>query len=185
MNLLPPSLVDAAAALPFAALQRVANAVFAVVARNHPRLFERLAGYSDARVLVAPSDLPVVFLLRLHPARPGVDVHASEAGLAPSASVRGPMLRLIDLMEGAVDGDALFFSRDLSIEGDTEVVLALRNAVEAEEILLYAEIAAALGPLGWPVRLAGEHGPGAVSALRGGLNLIAGRRAPAPSVDMR
>lgn len=163
------------AALPVAALQRATDAAFSVVAGNHPRLFERLSGYADARVLVAPSDLPLLFLLRLDPAAPGVSVHLSEAGLAPTASVRGPMLRLIDLLEGAVDGDALFFSRDLSIEGDTGAILALRNAVEAEEIVLFAEIADALGPLGWPVRLVGERGPDAIASLRGGLGLLAGR----------
>ena len=50
-------------------------------------------------------------------------------------------------MHGAFDGDALFFSRDLIIEGDTEAVLALRNAIDNEEIDLAAEVTALFGPL--------------------------------------
>ncbi len=40
------------------------------------------------------------------------------------------MLVLIGLLDGTYDGDALFFTRDLVIEGDTAAVLALRNAIE-------------------------------------------------------
>jgi len=38
------------------------------------------------------------------------------------------------MVDGTYDGDALFFSRDLSIEGDTEAVLALRNAIENADL---------------------------------------------------
>jgi len=38
------------------------------------------------------------------------------------------------MIDGTYDGDALFFSRDLVIEGDTEAVLALRNAIENAEL---------------------------------------------------
>jgi predicted lipid carrier protein YhbT len=40
---------------------------------------------------------------------------------------------LLGMIDGTYDGDALFFSRDLTIEGDTEAVLALRNALENAE----------------------------------------------------
>jgi predicted lipid carrier protein YhbT len=82
------------------------------------------------------------------------------------------MLRLVDLLEGGLDGDALFFSRDIEIEGDTGAVLALRNAVESEEIVLFEEFAGALGPFGAPVRLVGERGPDAVAAARSALNRL-------------
>ena len=50
-------------------------------------------------------------------------------------------------MHGAYDGDALFFSRDLEIEGDTAAVVALRNAIDNEELDLVREATALLGPL--------------------------------------
>jgi predicted lipid carrier protein YhbT len=140
--------------------------------RNHPRLFERLEGYWDARFLIDPVDLPVVFLLSPHPARPRLTAAWSRQGLNPTAIISGRMLRLVDLLEGGLDGDALFFSRDIEIEGDTGAVLALRNAVESEEIVLFEEFAGALGPFGAPVRLVGERGPDAVAAARGALNRL-------------
>ncbi|AGH97674.1 hypothetical protein A11S_851 [Micavibrio aeruginosavorus EPB] len=34
------------------------------------------------------------------------------------------------MIDGRYDGDALFFSRDIYIEGDTEAVVCLRNALD-------------------------------------------------------
>ena len=65
------------------------------------------------------------------------------------ARIAGPLAALIGLVHGAYDGDALFFSRDLVIEGDTAAVLALRNAIDNEELDLAARDDA-------PVRSAGE-----------------------------
>ncbi len=44
------------------------------------------------------------------------------------------------MMHGTLDGDALFFSRDLAVEGDTSSVLALRNAIDDAELDLAEEI---------------------------------------------
>jgi predicted lipid carrier protein YhbT len=52
------------------------------------------------------------------------------------------------MIHGAYDGDALFFSRDIVVAGDTEAVLALRNALDDAELDLGAEIMAVLGPAG-------------------------------------
>ena len=165
-------LADALTELPLAALQRALGAALALVARNHPRLFERLEGYWDARFVIDPVDLPVVFLLCPDPARPRLTAAWSRNGFNATATVSGRMLRLIDLLEGELDGDALFFSRDIEIEGDTGAILALRNAIESEEIVLFRELAAALGPFGAPVRIVGERGPDAVAAARGALNRL-------------
>ncbi|MDP2619930.1 MAG: SCP2 sterol-binding domain-containing protein [Hyphomicrobiales bacterium] len=139
---------------------------------NHPRLFERLEGYWGARFVIDPVDLPIVFLLCPDPTAPRLTAAWSREGQNPTAVIGGRMLRLIDLLEGELDGDALFFSRDIEIEGDTGAVLALRNAIESEEIVLFREFAEALGPFGAPVRLIGERGPDAVAAARGVLNRL-------------
>ena len=64
-------------------------------------------------------------------------------------------------MHGAFDGDALFFSRDLVIEGDTAAVLALRNAIDDAELDLSAEAQAMSGPFAAPVQTADRAGRGA------------------------
>jgi len=171
----PPPLsavADALSDVPLAALRRALAGALALVTRNHPRLFERLEGYWDARFLIDPVDLPVVFLLCPDPARPRLTATWSANGIEATATIRGRMLRLVDLLEGGLDGDALFFSRDIEIEGDTGAVLALRNAVESEEIVLFRELADALGPFGAPVRIVGERGPDAVAAARGALDRL-------------
>ena len=40
----------------------------------------------------------------------------------------------MSLLDGTLDGDALFFSRIISISGRTEAVLALRNTIEDAEL---------------------------------------------------
>lgn len=160
--------------VPIAALQTMLAAALGVVKRNHPGVFDRLEGFYDARYVIDPSDLPFVFQLRPDPERPSLTAHWRDEPIEATARISGRMLSLVDLLEGQLDGDALFFSRDISIEGDTSAVLALRNAIEAEEIVLFSEIADALGPLGWPVRAVGEKGPDAIAAVRGQINRIGG-----------
>ena len=53
---------------------------------------------------------------------------------AYDARIAAPLIVLLGMIDGTYDGDALFFSRDLVIEGDTEAVLALRNAIENAEL---------------------------------------------------
>jgi predicted lipid carrier protein YhbT len=63
------------------------------------------------------------------------------------ATIRGPLLALLGLLDGNFDGDALFFSRDITVDGDIGAVLALRNAVDDAQINLLDEVAASIGPL--------------------------------------
>jgi predicted lipid carrier protein YhbT len=58
---------------------------------------------------------------------------------------------LLALAEGRVDGDAEFFGRQISIDGDMEAVLALRNAIENSAIDFTKDLAPSRGPLRRPV----------------------------------
>jgi predicted lipid carrier protein YhbT len=53
---------------------------------------------------------------------------------AHDARIAAPLVVLLGMIDGTYDGDALFFSRDLVIDGDTGAVLALRNAMENAEL---------------------------------------------------
>lgn len=136
--------------LPTAALQPAVDLAFGLLRRRHPRLFERLGAQAGIRFLIEPVDLPLRFLLVADPAAPALRVLGSGVATDAAATIRGPLAVLIDLLEGRLDGDALFFARELVIEGDTEAVVALRNAVDGAGIDLINDLLAPLGPLAAP-----------------------------------
>jgi predicted lipid carrier protein YhbT len=132
-------------------LRPVFQQLIAGMLRRHPELFERLGEYGERVFLIDPVDLPVVFLMKPSAARPRLTPHGRNEALAWEAAVRGPLPKLISMVNGEEDGDALFFSRDIVIEGDTEAVLALRNAIDDAGIDLVEEAEALLGPFAGPL----------------------------------
>ncbi len=114
------------------------------IAKRHPGLFRRLGEHGRKRFVLDPADLPIVLCLEANGGQP--KVRAVRGNCDGDARISGPLAALIGLVHGAYDGDALFFSRDLVIEGDTAAALALRNAVDDAELDLSQEIAAMSGP---------------------------------------
>jgi len=49
-------------------------------------------------------------------------------------------------LEGRIDSDALFFTREIGITGDTSAVLGLRNTLDREDFSLLDEATSLLGP---------------------------------------
>ncbi len=133
-------------------VQPVFDALLQLVRRRHPDMLERMDAFGGKVVCVDPIDLPFALLLDLDPAGPRLTVRRFVDRDEAHATIRGPLETLIALAEGKMDGDALFFSRQLLIEGDTEVVVALRNAVDGAGIDLVAELTGLLGPLANPAR---------------------------------
>jgi O2-independent ubiquinone biosynthesis accessory factor UbiT len=144
--LFPPAGATVLRLAPLSPLSFVAAKLAESLGRRHPALVARLGEQVDKIFLIDPTDLPLAFLLSPRPDAPRLEAVRREAAGAWNARIAGPLAALIGLVHGAYDGDALFFSRDLVIEGDTEAVLALRNAIDNEEIDLASEIAALLGP---------------------------------------
>ncbi len=64
------------------------------------------------------------------------------------ARIEGPFLLLLNLVDGESDGDAAFFSRELSISGNTEAVVSLRNALDDVDGSVAQEAADLFGPPG-------------------------------------
>ena len=139
---------------PKPALQLVASLAMAALLRGHRAIFERLEGLANTDFLIDPVDLPFRFLLGAALPSPRLTVlgEAEEPESPVAATIRGPLPALIDLLEGRIDGDALFFSRALAIEGDMAAVVALRNAVDGADISLTEDLLRPLGPLGAPAR---------------------------------
>ncbi|EEW26561.1 ubiquinone anaerobic biosynthesis accessory factor UbiT [Rhodobacter ferrooxidans] len=115
------------------------------ILRRHPGIVSRLGDQAGKSFALAPTDLPLVLVLSL----PGgvAKVKVQRDGKGADCMISGKLSALLGLVHGAVDGDALFFSRDLVIEGDTEAALALRNAVDDAELDLAEEITRLAPPL--------------------------------------
>ena len=152
-NLIPHCPAPLAAALrimPLAPLSLSLTVFSRKIARNNPGLFQRLGEYDRTDFVLDPTDLPVVLCLNPNAGLPKVRLTRQQAQGA--ARISGPLAALLGLVHGAFDGDALFFSRDLVVEGDTSAALALRNAIDDAELDLAQEATALSGPLARPVQ---------------------------------
>lgn len=167
----PPILFQVARALPLMPLELMAHHLIATAIAGRPSIATRLADHAGTTFAIDPIDCPFAFLITLDGGRAHIRLVRDLAGSAYGTRIAAPLLVLLGLLDGTYDGDALFFSRDLVIEGDTEAALALRNAIENAELD--------------PASVVGVHG-----AMRAPFNRVAGlllgglRRAldaPAPS----
>ncbi|WP_291645612.1 SCP2 sterol-binding domain-containing protein [Bosea sp. (in: a-proteobacteria)] len=158
------------APLPLGPLQPLLTLTLTRIGRLHPDLYGRLGEHAEKRFGIAPTDLPFAFVLEPRPERPQARVvRRLPPGL--DVRIRGPLSGLIGMAEGRLDGDALFFSRTLSIEGDMEATLALRNALDDARLDFGVILLGCLGPLGTRVaemlrRQSGQSRP--ASAISGG-----------------
>ncbi|MBV2143592.1 SCP2 sterol-binding domain-containing protein [Falsochrobactrum sp. TDYN1] len=104
------------------------------LARRFPRLFERLGEYRTLRYLIDPTDLPFAFIMVPDDRASVVRVTGKDTESSCDVVIRGPILMLLGILDGTLDGDALFFHRTISVSGRTEAVVALRNAIEDAEL---------------------------------------------------
>jgi len=147
LHTVPPWLAQAIAPLPLAPLQPALTLLLARIGRAHPELYDRLGEHAQKRFGIDPTDLPFAFVLEPKPRRPlARAVRELPDGL--DASIRGPLAGLIGMAEGRLDGDALFFSRVLWVEGDVAAALALRNAIDDARIDFGALLFGGFGPVG-------------------------------------
>jgi Putative lipid carrier protein len=129
---LPPIFANAAKLLPLLPLEVAARHLMTNAMKARPSFAARLGSYMGRTFAVDPVDCPFVFLIRPEDGRTELSVVRQAANF--DARIAAPLVVLIGMVDGSYDGDALFFSRDLSIEGDTEAVLALRNAIENADL---------------------------------------------------
>ncbi len=141
----------AATVLPRPLLSRIAAAVMRGLERTHPKLLANLAQLEPAVVHIAPLDLPYRFSLTV--GRAPVRLAIVDRGpVVADAEITAAVATLIELLEGRIDSDTLFFRRDLVISGNTAVVVGLRNVLDREELSVAAELGALCGPFRPPAR---------------------------------
>ncbi len=120
------------------------------ITTNNPGMFDRLGSYGRAEFVLDPVDLPIVLCLNPNGGQPQIRLRRDRS--AGVARISNWLAALLGLVHGAFDGDALFFSRDLAIEGDTGAALALRNAIADAELDLAQEAASLSGPFVRPIQ---------------------------------
>ena len=126
------------------------------LAARHGGLFKRIGPHQKKIFMIDPVNLPFALLLRPDPNNLELICRRRRHISDYHARISGSFLKLLQMIDGSRDGDALFFSRDLTVEGDTEAVVALRNALDDIDGNLIEEIAG----------IAGEPGRIGLSALR-------------------
>lgn len=136
------------APLPLPAVQPGLRRIAARVFRSRPELAARLGPHAGKRFLIDPVNLPFAFLLRPDPQDVLFEAVRRRRMVDYDARIAGTFLTLLDMVDGRLDGDALFFSRNLQVTGDTEAVVTLRNALDDAEDGIADDVAALYGPPG-------------------------------------
>lgn len=137
---LPPPLL--------APLQPLLARLMDYLLRRRPELPDRLDDKTQSRIRIDAKGLPFSLVLRLDPTRPLLRAVPLASSAACDARIAGDLVTLMDMVDGELDGDALFFSRAISIEGDTEAVVRLRNALDDLDGSILDDVADFFGPPG-------------------------------------
>jgi predicted lipid carrier protein YhbT len=152
LSMLPPIVSTLAAPLPLPLVQRIAQTSLEHVLERHPELFDRLGTFAERPIAICPTDVPFEFtLVPAHRV-----VRATRRGTKPqgcATRISGPIVLLLALAEGRLDGDAEFFGRKITIEGDMETALALRNAAESISLDFVRDLLPQWPPGPGPARL--------------------------------
>lgn len=151
--------------LPLLPLQLVLARTMAHILRQRPGLFHRLGPHQHTRFLIDPVNLPLALLLVPDPDRPVLRAVNRREPVPHDARIAGSALTLLDMVDGRFDGDALFFTRDLQVTGDTEAVVSLRNTLDDLDGSVADDAASMAGPAGrmilWFLRRLRRRQPGA------------------------
>lgn len=120
------------------------------VVSRHPSLFDRLESCQNRVIEINPLNLPVIF--QLIPNKTSPQLRAYRRGYSPifDAQISASFLTLLRMVDGQLDGDAEFFSRGLKIQGDTETIVCLRNALDDMDGSIVDDMTDFLGPLKTP-----------------------------------
>lgn len=136
--------------LPLAPASLALSQLLRRIAARHPAILQRLGPHAEVAVLIDVTDAP--WLLLMEPAQRRLTAHRRNRPPAAGAVIRGRLQAFLAMLHGTEDGDALFFSGDLEISGDTATVLALRNALDDAELDLTEELANLGGPAAGIIR---------------------------------
>jgi len=151
------------APLPLFPLQPVLGRIVRRIAGHRPEIFGRIGPHTGKCFVIDPVNLPFALVLWPDPANPRLRAERRHSLPAWDARIAGTFLTLLDVVDGRLDADALFFTREVVVEGDTEAAVCLRNALDDLEGSIADDVAAMFGPpgragLSLMRRMRGGHG---------------------------
>ena len=139
--------------VPAPVLAHLINVLMRRMERRHPQLFQNLARLDNTVIHIEPTDLPHRFALTMGKPKANLELIEGKTK-APDACIGGSLELLMDMLEGRSDGDTLFFSRGITVTGDTSVIVALRNTLDREEINVLDDVMSFFGPFAKPATVA-------------------------------
>ncbi len=140
MNYFPPP-------LPLFLIQPILNHIVSNIAKKHPELFDRLGENANRIFMIDISDLPLFLILKPNRLSPTLTAHNQREIIAHDTYIAGSLSSLLRLIDAKSDSDALFFNREIIVSGDSEAMVALRNALDDMEGSLAQEVASSFGRL--------------------------------------
>ncbi len=134
--------------IPTFVLQPILSRIVRKIAAQNPDMFNRLGPYKTSTFVIDPTNFP--FALVLCPNPDDLSLRACDKRSLPEyeARISGKFLNLLRLVDCDLDGDALFFSRELEVTGNTEAVVCLRNALDDVDGSIAESVAEMFGPPG-------------------------------------
>ncbi len=138
--------------LPLFALSPLLSHVVNFIAKKHPELFSRLGESTKKTFLINPTNLPFFLILQPDPNNPRLKAYNRGSEIKHDVYISGSFATLLKMIDSQSDSDALFFNREIMVTGDSEAMVALRNALDDMEGTLVDDVASSLGPFSKPVR---------------------------------
>jgi len=134
--------------IPLPLINYFLNFTLIKVVKKNSYLFNRLVGHHHKTFLIQITNLPFDLVLQPNPNSPHLYAKRKAVKFDADATISGSFLSLLGMIDGRFDGDALFFTRDLQIFGDTEAIVCLRNALDDMDKSLADEAASNFSPIG-------------------------------------
>lgn len=129
-------------------LRPILNRIVRNIAEKYPELFSRIGPHVNKKFIIDATNFPFVFVLCPDPDFLSLIAVPRNRMPVHDAYIAGTFLTLLNMLDGQLDGDALFFTRSLTIKGDTEAIVCLRNALDDIDGSIVDEIADLFGVAG-------------------------------------
>jgi len=141
------------APIPLFPLQFILSRMVKGIAQRRPEFFARLGSHIDSSYAINVTEFPFVLLLKPNPKKPEMTAYRRSEEIASDASITGPFMDLFKVLDGRGDSDAMFFSGNIKVNGNTEAAVCLRYALDDLDGSVIEDLLHMGGPVLMPAHL--------------------------------